>query len=95
MNSGAPDFSPAEFIFTFAGTRDAIEGEKKLIAGGIHPAVLPLPDSLGPDCGICLRVSPAELERARAALGTTFRGLYALCPAAGPSGKKEFRTWNP
>jgi hypothetical protein len=92
METRAADVPGAEFIFTFANTRDAIEGEKKLLAGGLSPGVMPLPDQLGAGCGICLRVSPAELEKARAALGSGFQGIYALRAAAG---KKVFTPWNP
>jgi hypothetical protein len=93
--------SPDEFMFTFANTRDAIEGEKKLLAGGLSVAVMPLPDRIGAGCGIALRVVPADLERARSLLGTAFRELYAISPAEGPSpdraasGKKVFTWWNP
>jgi hypothetical protein len=83
----------AEFIFTFANTRDAIEGEKKLLAGGMSPGVMPLPDHLGAGCGICLRIGAADLETVRAALGTRFQHIYAVQAAA--SGKKAFTRWNP
>jgi hypothetical protein len=92
MDSQAADFPVVECIFTFARTRDAIEGEKKLLAGGMRPGVMPLPDQLGAGCGICLRVGPAELEKARAALGNNFQGIYAA--RAAPSGKKAFTPWN-
>jgi hypothetical protein len=95
MDYETADFPPAEFIFTFASTGDAIAGEKKLIARGIQPAVMPLPDLLGPGCGICLRVSPAEFERARNALEPGFRGIYTAGPAAGSSREKVFRSWKP
>jgi hypothetical protein len=82
-----------ECIFTFANTRDAVEGEKKLLSGGMSPGVMPLPDQLGAGCGICLRVYAADLEKARAALGTRFQRIYAVRAAA--SGKKAFSPWNP
>jgi hypothetical protein len=94
VDSEAVDLSAGEFIFTFATTRDAIAGEKKLLAGGIRPAVMPLPDQLGAGCGICLRVSPAEREKARTALGAAIQGIYAVSGAGRP-GKKIFRLWNP
>lgn len=93
MDSQAADFPVREFLFTFAATGDSLAGEKKLLAGGISPAVMPLPDQLGAGCGICLRVRPEELERARAALGSGVKGIYAVY--AAPSGKKFFRPWNP
>jgi hypothetical protein len=83
---------PAEFVFTFANTRDAVTGEKKLLAGGISPGVMPRTEDLGAGCGICLRVSPAELERARSILEGNFQGIYAAETAA--SGKKVLSPWN-
>ncbi|MDR0623562.1 MAG: DUF3343 domain-containing protein [Treponema sp.] len=92
MDPKTADFHAGEFIFTFANTRDAMEGEKKLLAGGINPGVMPLPDQLGAGCGICLRTGRAELEKARAVLGNNFQGIYAAQTAG--SGKKVFIPWN-
>jgi hypothetical protein len=92
MDLPAADAPLAEWLFTFATTRDAIEGEKKLIAGDMSPAVMPLPDQLGAGCGICLRVGTAELEKARAALGPHFQNIYIITAA---SGAKVFTLWNP
>jgi hypothetical protein len=92
MDPQTEDFRAVECIVTFANTQDAIEGEKKLLAGGICPGVMPLPDQLGAGCGICLRVGAAELKKARAALGNNFQGIYAA--RAAPSGKKVFTPWN-
>lgn len=95
MDSQTAELPVQEFIFTFAATRDSIEGEKKLLAGGLSPAVMPLPDQLGAGCGICLRVRPEEREEARTLLGTGFQGIYAVYAAAEAPGKKIFRPWNP
>jgi hypothetical protein len=91
---------PAEYIFSFANTRDAIEGEKKLLAVAIPAGVMPLPDQIGAGCGICLRVSPGDLERARTILAGSRQGIYAVTTRAGPGGaadhpKKVFTPWNP
>jgi ferredoxin len=94
MEAKTPEFSPEEFIFTFAATGDAINGEKALLAGGIRPGVMPLPERIGAGCGICLRVCPAELERARVILGGAFREIYAAGTSAA-SGKKDLSPWNP
>jgi hypothetical protein len=91
METQTADLYAPEFIFTFANTRDAIEGEKKLLAGGISPGLMPLPEQLGAGCGICLRIGPADLEKARAALGITAQGIYT---ARAAGGKKVFTPWN-
>ncbi|MDR2739523.1 MAG: DUF3343 domain-containing protein [Treponema sp.] len=93
MDTQTTSSSPAEFVFAFANTRDAIEGEKELLAGGVSPGVMPRPDYLGAGCGICLRVRAAELERARSILDGSFQGIYAAETAA--SGKKVLSPWNP
>jgi hypothetical protein len=95
MDSPTADLPVPEFVFTFAAAGDAIAGEKKLLAGGISPAVMPLPDQLGAGCGICLRVRPEQLEQARTLLGIGFKGIYAVYAAAEPPDKKIFRPWNP
>jgi hypothetical protein len=89
-----------EFMFTFATTRDAIEGEKLLLAAGLTVGVMPLPGQIGAGCGICLRVSPEELDKARSLSAFRFREIYAVSLAtppdpAGASGKKIFTLWNP
>jgi hypothetical protein len=85
--------SPEEYMFTFSSTRDAIEGERKLLAAGLGAGVMPLPAALGAGCGICLRIRPEDLEGALAAPGFRFRELYAV--HGGDSGGREFSLWNP
>jgi hypothetical protein len=94
------DTPPMEYMFSFATTRDAIEGEKQLLAAGLAPGVMPLPGGLGAGCGICLRISPAGLERARSVPGFRFQRIYVVRPApspdrAGSSGTKIYTPWNP
>ncbi|MDR0601920.1 MAG: DUF3343 domain-containing protein [Treponema sp.] len=72
--------SPREFIFTFDSVRDAIDGENLLREQGIAVMVMPFPRQLGSRCGICLRVSAAELKEAEKALTggpSGFREIYA------------------
>ncbi|MDR1025444.1 MAG: DUF3343 domain-containing protein [Treponema sp.] len=91
-------FSVEEFMFVFANTRDAIEGEKRLLAAGLAVGVMPLPGGVGAGCGICLRVSPGDLEQARSVPEFRFQEIYAVRrPADGVEapGKKVFTLWNP
>jgi hypothetical protein len=94
--SGAPrDHAAAEYIFSFANTRDAIDGEKKLLAAAIPAGVMPLPEEIGgAGCGICLRVTAGDLDRARTVLGKAFGSIYAVS-AAGGREKKVFSPWTP
>jgi hypothetical protein len=87
------DSGAEEYMATFSTTRDAIEAERELLAAGLAVGVMPLPGSLGAGCGICLRIRPEDLERARAVPGFRFRQLYAV--RTGDSGGKVFSPWNP
>jgi hypothetical protein len=80
--------TPPEIIVVLRGTREAIMGERKLLDAGIDVRVMPMPRQLGPGCGMALRISPDDFEKAGALLGETVRGLY--CRAGG-----EFVPWNP
>jgi hypothetical protein len=105
-DAGLQRAEPGEFIFTFGNTRDAVEGEKKLLGAGLSPGVMPLPDQIGAGCGICLRVSPGDLEKARSVLEGSFQGIYGIYPPEPPvaegsspktgtgGNKKVFIPWN-
>jgi hypothetical protein len=67
---------PDEIILSFRNTRDAIMGERKLLDAGLDVRVMPMPGQLGPACGICLRVNPADLGKTRTLLGETIFGIY-------------------
>jgi hypothetical protein len=87
-------------MFVFANTRDAIDGEKLLLAAGLAVGVMPLPGGIGAGCGICLRVNPGDLDKARSLPAFRFREIYAVHPAGSPDGaaapgKKVFTRWNP
>ena len=58
----------AEAFFTFPSTRHAIAGEKALLAAGFSVKVMPMPEALSHQCGICLRLPLHELEAGRTLL---------------------------
>ena len=58
-----------EIFFTFPSTRGAISGEKALLKAGLSVKVMPMPEALSHQCGICLRLPLHELEAGKAALG--------------------------
>lgn len=71
-----------EALITFDGTSHAVRAEQLLLAAGLRATVMPLPGAIRAGCGIALRLSPAELpaalaalERARAARGALYRRL--------------------
>lgn len=53
-----------EYIITFANTNAAIKSEQLLLAAHLHVGVMPLPSQIRAGCGICLRLSPEEIEAA-------------------------------
>jgi hypothetical protein len=70
-----------ENILTFDGTNAALMGEEALKAGGLSVRVMARPNSLGAQCGFCLRVDPADLRAATQILqkaGLAIKGVYDL-----------------
>jgi hypothetical protein len=78
-----------ELIITFHNTHEAIMGERSLLDANIDARVMPSPAALGPACGIALRVSSGDMEKAGALLGETINGIYCR------SGEGAFSLWNP
>jgi hypothetical protein len=81
-----------EFIFTFHSASDSIMSERKLLDSGLTVLVMPTPSALGPNCGICLRIKPGDLEPARVLLGDGIKGIFRM---ESGGGKKVFVPWNP
>jgi hypothetical protein len=88
MNNESAD----EFIFIFHGARDAIMGERALLAAGVDVKVMPVPACLGSACGIALRLNPGETERAKTLLGPSVKGIYRRLLKNGNT--ERFVPWN-
>lgn len=58
--SGSPDM-----ILIFRGTHQVLSAEKRLKRGGVAMRLIPVPRRLTSDCGLAIRISPIERERAR------------------------------
>ncbi|MDR2071801.1 MAG: DUF3343 domain-containing protein [Treponema sp.] len=82
-----------EFIFIFHSTHDAIMGERTLLTAGVDVKAMPVPPSLGPACGIALRVNPEDVEKTAALLGQNVKGIYRH-PLINGNGE-TFVPWNP
>lgn len=82
-----------EFIFLFHNTLGAIMGERTLLVAGLDVRVMPVPPSLGPACGIALRVNPEDAEKAGTLLGQSVKGAYRHHPGMGNG--EQFVPWNP
>ncbi len=66
----------AEAILVFRNVHGAIMGERFLLDIGIDTRVMPMPRSIGPACGMVLRVSCDDVEKARAVLGESLDRIY-------------------
>jgi hypothetical protein len=82
-----------ECIFIFYSTHGAIMGERALLSAGFDVKVMPVPASLGPACGIALRVNPEDAEKAGTLLGQSVKGVYRQLPIMGNTDR--FVPWNP
>ena len=58
----------AEVLFTFPNTRAAIAGERALLRAELPVQVMPMPETLGDQCGIVLRLPAEQFEAAEAVL---------------------------
>lgn len=70
-----------EFMITFPNTHSAIRGEQALLRGEVGSSVMPMPSSVVAGCGICLRVTGAEIQQARVLLteaGVLPDGCYRI-----------------
>ncbi|MDR0376699.1 MAG: DUF3343 domain-containing protein [Spirochaetaceae bacterium] len=82
-----------EVIFIFHTAHGAIMGERTLHVAGVEVKVMPVPSSLGPACGIALRVNPEDAEKTAALLGQSVKGVYQRTILRGD--KERFVLWNP
>jgi hypothetical protein len=71
------DLNQTELIITCRTVQDAILGERRLLDSGIAVQVMPMPVPLGRACGIALRISPADIERAKDLLGERIKGIFS------------------
>ena len=55
-------------VILVQSTSHAIRGEHLLTRAGIPCKLVPVPRTLSSDCGVCLRIAPADRARALGAL---------------------------
>lgn len=60
--------TPSYTVFILPSVSHAMKGEKALTRAGIANKLIPTPRSLSSKCGVCLRVDPADRDRAREVL---------------------------
>lgn len=84
-----------EMVFTFSGTNSAIQAENVLLAAGLPVKVMPLPACISAGCGICLRLSLQNGERARAVLrknGISQQQIYTRS-VNNENGRSTYEVW--
>lgn len=63
--------TPATYtVFIVPSISHAMKGEKALTRAGVPNKLIPVPRTLSSQCGVCLRVAPADRGRAEEALAT-------------------------
>ena len=65
-----------ELLILFRNDNEAVEGEQKLLNAGIDVKMIPAPKTMGPGCGICLSLSPADLGKAKLLLGGSILEIW-------------------
>lgn len=81
-----------EYIITFKNTNFAIKAEQCLLEHKLHVSVLPLPSQIGAGCGICLRISPDEIDAALAALTDIPTDEMGMFMRERENGKYTYKT---
>ena len=62
--------APPEVVLIFRGTHQVMSAEKILKKGGVPMRLIPVPRRLTSDCGLAIRIFPADKDRARTVLST-------------------------
>ena len=68
-------------VILLQSTSHAVRGESLLVRAGVDCRLIPVPRTLSSDCGVCIRVAPEDLERARLVLEgahISIEGLHTL-----------------
>ena len=68
-------------VILFAGTSHAVRAESLLVRAGVDCRLVPVPRQLSSDCGVCVRLEPADEERALEVLagaGLEIEGVHTL-----------------
>ena len=74
-----------EVLLTFPSTKNAIAAEKALLRAGLSAKVMPMPEALSHQCGICLRLGPEELETGKKTLAEAGIPIQAVYLKQGES----------
>ena len=78
-----------QVLFVLASAAQGIKSEAALRAAGVTCALIPIPRTVSPECGVCLRVPAHERPRAEEVLtaaGTAISGTHEIDAPATPAG---------
>ncbi|MGQ9561330.1 MAG: DUF3343 domain-containing protein [Candidatus Oleimicrobiaceae bacterium] len=68
-------------ILLFPSVSHVLRAESLLKAKGVRCTLIPVPRTVGSDCGVCIRVAPKDADMAAAALregGVTVFGRHEI-----------------
>ena len=75
----AHDTSPPDYvIFLVHSVSHAMKAERALTKADVPHKLVPVPRTLSSQCGVCIRVTPADREAAEGALGAAGIEIVAV-----------------
>ena len=87
--------APTHSLFLVPSASHAIKGEGALIRAGVSCSLIPVPRAISSQCGVCLRVSLGDRERAEKVLAATgvqvsaIHDLKMLLPGEETAGERS------
>jgi hypothetical protein len=90
-----PPTPPDYVVFLVRAISHAMKGEAALTRAGIAHKLISVPRVLSSDCGVCVRVSPADRERVEKTLRAAGVEVTAIHELRQPQRTKEAADGHP
>lgn len=82
-----------DYLLTFSNIHQAIQAEV-VLEDTIACKVVPLPSSLGDACGMCIKISQADLTIANEKMQQEHIELEKIYQINKIEGKRQYQLWN-